>query len=90
MQQLKLDLSAKVFAFPRSRHLAYVRRIAATLMENDEDDAQRYWQVVVDGIALPLLAAGMPRAEVEAEVWNFHHAVQREIWLAEAREGGAG
>lgn len=90
MRQLKLDLSAKVFAFPRSRHLAYVRRIAATLMENDEANAELYWQVVVDGIARPLLDAGVCRADVEAEVWRFHHAVQREIWRAEDCSGGAG
>lgn len=90
MRQLELNLSAKLIAFPRSRHSAYVRRVAATIMENDEDDAALYWQAVVDGIARPLLAAGIPRAEVEAEVWRFHHAVQREIWFAEDRAGGAG
>ncbi|RUM95924.1 hypothetical protein EET67_20605 [Pseudaminobacter arsenicus] len=90
MRQLEFNLTAKVLAFPPSRRRSFVRKVAETIMQNNDDDAERYWQAVVDGIAWPMLNAGVPRPIVEDQVRKFHDAVQQQIYLVEDRAGGAG
>ncbi len=84
--QLELNLKAAVFAFPFSRRRDLVMEVARFILHNEDAKAIPYWRGVVRDLANPLLAAGVPRAHVNAEIERFHDAVEHAMVVIDNAE----
>lgn len=91
--QLELDLQATVIAFPLTRRRQLVMDTARFILFNDDAKAVPHWRSVVRDLSQSLIAAGVPRPQVEAEVRRFHDAVQDAMVILDrggGQIGGAG
>lgn len=91
--QLELHLTATMIAFPLARQRRRVIEVARFILDNDDTKAVPYWRGVVRDLSHPLLVAGVPRPQVEAEVRRFHDAVQDAMVILDrgcGQIGGAG
>ncbi len=87
--QLELDLKTSVLAFPFSRRTKLIREAAATISRESEANGVRYWNALNRTLTAPLLRAGVPQDQVQAEANRFRDAVQAEIWRTDGHIGGA-
>lgn len=83
------DTSSSVVLFPLSRRQGVVLEAANTIISASDADAAKYWRSLIRSLTDPLLAAGVPFDEVQAEARRFSDTVQREIWRI-GQIGGAG
>ena len=86
--QLELELKAAVLAFPFSQRSKLVREAAATISREADENIDRYWNALIRSLTDPLLFAGVPRPQVQAEANRFRDAVQAEIWRTGGNVGG--
>lgn len=77
--QLELNLQAKILAFPLSRQMAEVRRVARELDAVRDAAAAAYWRGVVAELDRQLSSQGLTRAQIDVELWAFFEAVQMEM-----------
>jgi hypothetical protein len=73
------DPPAKVVAFPLSRRLAKIRRVADLLDKRQGSEADSYWKTTVRGLADQLARAGVPADDINRELLEFQEAVQAEL-----------
>lgn len=90
--QYELSLTATLIPFPLRRQRRLVMDVARFILFNDDAQAIPYWRGVVRDLSQPLLAVGVPRQSVEAEVRRFHDEVQAAMAVIaqEGQLGGAG
>ncbi|TPI54748.1 hypothetical protein FJ417_24675 [Mesorhizobium sp. B3-1-7] len=77
--QLELDFTARILVFPLSRRIADVRQVARRLDVIHGDEAAVYWRGVVADLDRRLSTHGLPREQIDVELWAFFDAVQMEL-----------
>lgn len=79
MDQLELDLRARVLAFPIARNARQVKAIADRLDVLQGEDAAAYWREVVTTTRAELVALGLGREEIDRQVIDLFDAVQEAL-----------
>lgn len=77
----QLDLfRAEIVAFPVDRRTAEIRHAAHTMNQLHGNQAERFWKGLIKALSSPLIAAGIPAAEVNRQMELFREEVGFEMW----------
>lgn len=77
----QLDLfRAEIVVFPVDRRTAEIRHAARTMNELQGKHAEKFWNGLIKALSTPLIAAGIPAAEVSKQMEAFREEVGLEMW----------
>ena len=77
----QLDLfRAEIVVFPIDRRMAEIRDAARTMNQLQGKPAEKFWNSLIKSLSSPLIAAGIPAAEVSRQMEVFREEVGFEMW----------
>jgi hypothetical protein len=82
-------MAAKIFAFPSTRRVAFVRRQAASMAARPPGEAQAYLELAIRRQRDTLLRKGVPADVVERDMKALECAIRCALWRSVLTPDGA-